>query len=108
MPDRSNGRTFLDGLRVKREELASAGVEISEDDYRSTVINFHPFFLVNFASSQFATARMFAKDKTIASNTLFSLMSEEYELQKNQRYRNNGGKGKEIDEAMAVGLYRGK
>ena len=41
----TNVRTFLDDLRVKREELASVGVEISEDDYRSTIINFLPFSL---------------------------------------------------------------
>ena len=53
-PNRSNVRTFLDDLRVKREELASVGVKISEDDYRSTVINSLPYSLANFASSQLA------------------------------------------------------
>ena len=69
---------------------------------------FPPFFPYDIASSQFVTARVFAKDKTIAPDTSISLMCEEYKRQKNQRYRNNGGKGKEIDEAIAVGLYRGK
>ena len=104
MPDRSNVPTFLDGLRVKHEELASARVEITEDDYRSAIISFLPISLVNFASSQFATTRMFAKDKTIAPDTLISPISEEYEPQKNQRNQDNGGKVKEIDEAMGVGL----
>ena len=63
-----------------------------------------PFSLVNFASSQFATARMFAKDETMAPDTLIFLISEEYEAQKKQRNQDDGGKRKEIDEAMAVDL----
>ena len=34
---------------------------------------------------------------------LISLISEEYECQKNQRNQDSGGKGKEPDEAMSVG-----
>ena len=109
-PVRSNVRTFLDDLRVKREELASVGVKISEDDYRSTVINSLPFSLANFASSQLAAAQLFSTSKTIAPDILISLISEEYERQKNQRNQDSGGKGKEVDEAMSVGSssYKGK
>ena len=32
-PDKGNVREFLDNLRVKREELASVGVDIDEKDY---------------------------------------------------------------------------
>ena len=32
-PDKGNVLEFLDGLRVKREELASVGVDIDETDY---------------------------------------------------------------------------
>jgi len=112
-PSQSNVRTFLDDLRVKREELASVGVKISKDDYRSTVINSLPVSLANFASSQLAAAQLFSVTKTIAPDTLISLISEEYEHQKNQRNQDASGKGKEPDEAMSVGngsssSYKGK
>ena len=41
-PDKGNVREFLDNLRVKREELASVGVDIDEKDYRSTIISSLP------------------------------------------------------------------
>ena len=90
--------------------MASVSVKISEDDYRSTVINSLPFSLANFASSQLAAAQLFSMLKTIAPDILISLISEEYERQKNQCNQDSGGKGKEVDEAMSVGLslYKGK
>ena len=106
-PDKGNVREFLDGLRVKREELASVGVDIDEKDYRSTIISSLPFTLANFASSQLAAARMFAPSKTIVPDSLISLISEEYERQKTQKSRRSG-KTKDDDEAMAVGSTKGK
>ncbi len=103
-PEKSNVREFLDNLRVKREELASVGVDIDEKDYRSTILSSLPTVLANFASSQLAAARMFSPDKMIMPDVLISLISEEYERQKTQRTRRSGGKGKdEADEAMSVG-----
>ena len=78
-PDKGNVQEFLDNLRVKREELASVGVDIDEKDYRSTIISSLPYSLANFASSQLANARMFTSTKTIAPDSLISLISEEYE-----------------------------
>ncbi|KZV84356.1 hypothetical protein EXIGLDRAFT_624329, partial [Exidia glandulosa HHB12029] len=40
--DKENVRKFLDDLAMKREELAAVGVEISDKDYRSTIINSIP------------------------------------------------------------------
>ncbi|KIJ22570.1 hypothetical protein M422DRAFT_197022, partial [Sphaerobolus stellatus SS14] len=37
-----NIRDWLDGLRTKREELASVGVDITEKDYRSTILKSLP------------------------------------------------------------------
>jgi hypothetical protein len=56
-PDKGNVREFLDSLRVKREELASVGVDIDEKDYRSTIISSLPFSLANFTSSQVPKGR---------------------------------------------------
>ena len=101
-PDKGNVREFLDGLRVKREELASVGVDIDEKDYRLTIIASLPFALANFASSQLASARMYAPSKTIAPDSLISLISEEFERQKNQKSRRSGKtKDDDKDEAMA-------
>jgi hypothetical protein len=102
-PDKGNVREFLDNLRVKREELASVGVDIDEKDYRSTIISSLPFALANFASSQLAAARMFASSRTIAPDSLISLISEEYERQKTQKSRQSGKAKDDADEAMAVG-----
>jgi hypothetical protein len=105
-PEKGNVREFLDNLRVKREELATVGVDIDENDYRSTIISSLPIALANFASSQLAAARLFAPSKTILPDALISLISEEYERQKTQRSRRSGvGKAKEDekDEALVVG-----
>lgn len=84
-PDKGNVWEFLDNLRVKREELASVGVDIDEKDNRSMIILSLPYALANFASTQLAAARMFAPSKTIAPDSLISLILEEYEHQKTQR-----------------------
>jgi hypothetical protein len=107
-PDKGNVREFLDNLRVKREELASVGVDIDEKDYRSTIISSLPYVLANFASSQLAAARMFAPSKTIAPDSLISLISEEYERQKTQKSRRSGKTKDDADEAMAASSGKGK
>ena len=103
--EKGNVREFLDNLRVKREELASVGVDIDEKDYRSTIISSLPIALANFASSQLAAARLFAPSKTIVPDALISSISKEYERQKTQRLRRSGaGKSKEDekDEALSA------
>ena len=93
----------MDGLHAKREELASVGVDIDEKDYRSTIISSLPIALANFASSQLASARLYAPMKTIALDSLISLISEEYEQQKAQRsHRSSTGKGKDDDKDEAL------
>ncbi|KDR65014.1 hypothetical protein GALMADRAFT_260373, partial [Galerina marginata CBS 339.88] len=107
-PEKSNVREFLDALRIKREELASVGVSISEQDYISTILSSLPYALSNFASTALAAARVFAQPgatQTADPNTLITMISEEYERQKTQHLR-RGGKAKaddkDKDEAMAV------
>jgi gag-polypeptide of LTR copia-type/Zinc knuckle len=105
-PDKGDAREFLDSLRTKREELATMGVDIDEKDYRSTIITSLPYSLANFASSQLASAKMYATTKTIAPDALISLISEEADRQRSQRAlrprpqrRDNEGKK---DEALTV------
>jgi hypothetical protein len=110
-PKKGNVREFLDGLRVKREELATVGVDIDKKDYRSTIISSLPVPLANFASNQLAAAKLYAPTKTIVLDSLISLISEEYERQRTQRSRRAGSlksKDDDRDEAMAVSLGKGK
>jgi Pol polyprotein, beta-barrel domain/gag-polypeptide of LTR copia-type len=104
-PDKSNIREFLDGLRVKREELATFGVDIEEKDYRSTIIKSLPPHLSAFASNLLAGAKLYSSTKTIGPDGLIMLVSEEYECHAAQRSRRSGhasGKGEDKDEAMFV------
>jgi hypothetical protein len=110
-PEKSNVREFLDSLHVKREELATVGVEIDTKDYLSTIISPLPISLSNFASNQLATAKLYHSTKTIDPNVLISLISEEYERQKVQRLcRSNGKSPKEDnhDKAMYASSSRGR
>jgi len=95
---------------VKREELATVGVEIDTKDYLSTIISSFPISLSNFASNQLAATKLYAVSKTIDPDALISLISEEYKWQKAQRScRSNGKSPKEDnhDEAMSASLSKG-
>ena len=105
-PDKGNVWQFLDELRMKREELATVGVDIDEKDYHSTIISSLPYSLANFTSNQLAAAKLYSSTKTITPDALISLISEEYECQQVQRSRRNSGNGKakdhDRDEALSV------
>ena len=101
--DKGGVREFLEGLRLKKEELSQAGVAIEEADYLSVILSSLPPAMSNFASSQLAAAR-FSATKTITSSDLISMLIEEADRQKAQYAQRKGsGKGKEDDsEALAV------
>jgi len=80
-PEKGNVRKFLEGLRVKREELAQVGVDIENKDYLSTIVGSLPFALSNFASSQLTAVCMFSTTKTIDLDMLISLLVEESDRQ---------------------------
>ena len=110
-PEKGNVRKFLEGLRVKREELAHVGVDIENKDYLSTIVGSLPFALSNFASSQLTAAHMFSTTKTIDPDMLISLLVEESDHQQAQYVRQKtGGKGKEgeRDEALSVASDKGR
>lgn len=100
--DKGNVREFLEGLRTKREELATMGVDIEEKDYRSTIISSLPTSLSNFASNQLAAAKLHSATKTIAADTLIHMICEEYERQQSQRIKRKQVKKEEDtrDEAL--------
>ena len=95
---------FLDGLHMKQEELASVGVTIDEKDYRSTIIKSLPMSLAHFASSQLAAACLYSSTKTIAPDTLISIIIEEAEHQKawGTSRSDHHDRDKDKDEALAA------
>jgi len=102
-PEKGNIREFLEGLRIKREELAQVGVEIDKKDFLSTIISSLPYHLSNFASAQLTAAKMFAPTKLIEPDVLMTLLMEEAEWQKAQLARHAFRKGKEEhDEALSI------
>jgi len=109
-PEKGNVREFLDSLRVKREVLATVGVEIDDKDYLSTIISSLPMSLSNFASNQLAATKLYALTKTIDPDALISLISEEYKQQKAQCSRRSNGKSPkedDWDEAMSASSSKG-
>jgi hypothetical protein len=102
--DKGNPWEFLEGLRVKKEELelAQAGVEIDEKDYFSIIISSLPYSLSNFASSQLAVAQFLTKK--ITPDDLLSMLLEESDRQWAQFQRQRvSGKGKEdSNEALSA------
>jgi hypothetical protein len=81
--DRGGVREFLEGLRLKKEELSQAGVDIDEKDYFSVIISSLPPSMSNFASSQMAAAR-FSATKVLLSTDLLPILIEEADRQKAQ------------------------
>jgi hypothetical protein len=102
-PDKGNPRDFLEGLRVKKEELCQAGVVVDEKDYFSVIISSLPLSLSNFASNQLAAAQF--STRKMSPNDLLSMLLEESDRQRAQYQRRRGpGKGKDEEgEALAVG-----
>ena len=102
-PDKGNPREFLEGLRVKKEELAQAGVDVDEKDYFSIIISSLPYLLSNFASSQLAAAQ-FLSTKKITPDDLLSMLLEESDRQRAQfQRRRTSGKGKDDgNEALSA------
>ena len=51
-PAGGNVREFLKNLTVRREDLATERVIISEDDFRSKIISCFPKYISDFASNK--------------------------------------------------------
>ncbi|KAJ8501985.1 hypothetical protein ONZ45_g11958 [Pleurotus djamor] len=101
--DKGDVREFLEGLRMKREELAMMGVIISDDDYRSTILQSLPTGISNFTSNQLAMAKLLGHQ--VDPDALISLISEESDRWSSHRSR-RAKKSRDddgiADEAMAV------
>jgi hypothetical protein len=99
-------RTFLKGLQYKRDELAAAGVTVSDRDYRRTVLRGIPGRLAEFAS-WLLTSR--GSSNPIDTDTLIGDICEEADRTKNRRGKDRDQQGKtetkqqnQTDEALAA------
>jgi hypothetical protein len=96
--------TFLTSMRYKCEELAAAGVRISNKDYQHTVLRGISDKLARFAS-QLLTAVCLTRSPNVDTGTLIDHICEEADRLKNRHTRGQkprGGKKDGIDEALAA------
>src|SRR6266540_1673089 len=101
--DKANPREFLEGLRLKKEELAQAGVVVDEKDYFSVIILSLLMALSNFTSNQLAAAQ-FSSMKTMTPDDLLSMLMEESDRQRAQQlHRQGSGKAKDNDNEVLAG-----
>src|SRR6266571_4246158 len=70
-------RVFLRSVRYKREELAAAGVYITNKDYQRTVLRGIPEELARFASTVLSSARLVHHVTTVDTETLIKHICEE-------------------------------
>ena len=98
--------TFLTSLTYKREELAAAGVTITDKDYEHIVLRSFPEELAKYAAHLLGSAHLNDPNSVIDTNTRISHICEEAERMKNRRtgsQPSQGGKKEgQTDEALAL------
>ena len=99
-------RPFLMSLCSKREELAAAGISITQKDYQCTVLKGIPEELAKFAAQLLSSACLNSRPP-VATDTLIDHICEEAEHVKNRRgggaqSQKGGSAKKEGDEALAA------
>jgi hypothetical protein len=79
--EKANVHTFMDQLRTERKKLASYGVVISTEDFRSTIISSLPPSLATFASALLASTSLVhgsnGKPAEVNPNVLILLIVKE-------------------------------
>ena len=98
-------RTFLTALHCKKEDLAAAGVHVTQKEYQCTILKSPPDELAKFAALLLSNARI--SNQVIGTETLINNICEESEWLKNRRARNQQGQGGnrkdgQADEALAA------
>jgi len=85
---------FLIDLGTRKEELISNGIEISDGEYHSTILNSIPEWLRRFASSVLAS--LYAKDPAYAMDpeVLSRIVREEYDRSMREREHRNQRDGR--------------
>ncbi|KAK2461343.1 hypothetical protein APHAL10511_006641 [Amanita phalloides] len=116
----TNLRSEFDHIRMKYELLVNAGITVSEDDYRTLVINFLPSELSTFIAQLSAQMKMMnirqgvsssdtsstsdAKSSDPDAEELMSFALEEWDHRESYKKANNksSGKQKETSDATAM------
>lgn len=79
-PPGGDVRVFLTNLRAKKSELLAVGVHISDNEYRSAIIQSLPRWLATFASNQLSAARLHSSlGKTIDPDLLIIMICDEWD-----------------------------
>ena len=76
-PEKGDIQAFLNDLRMKKAELSAVGVNISDDDYRNSIIQSLPHWLATFASNQLTAARLAGHD--IEPELLITFICDEWD-----------------------------
>jgi hypothetical protein len=93
-------REFLTSLCYKHEELAAAGVLITDEDYKRTILRGIPAELGTFASQLLSAAALISKSAPVDLDALVSHLCEETDRLKSRRAK--GKKDNPTDEAMTA------
>jgi hypothetical protein len=86
-------REFLSSLCYKREELAAAGVVVTEKEYKRTILCGIPSDLATFASHLLSSALIVHSSASINIDALINQINEEAKRLKSRRTRGQGGQG---------------
>ena len=108
-PKDGDVRTFLTSVRYKCEELATAGVTVTTNDYQCTVLHGISEKLAQSASQVMTAAHI--TNNVLDTDALIDLICEEAEWMKNSHAKGQGKKGGKKDgedEALAASDIRKK
>jgi hypothetical protein len=95
-------REFLANLGCKREELATAGVIVTEKEYERTILRGIPSDLATFASQLLSSAMIIRGSAQINLDALKNQICEEADRLKSRRPKGNGKKDSTTDEALSA------
>ena len=98
-----NVREFLASLCCKREELAAAGVSVTEKEYERTILQGIPSELATFASHLLSSALIVHGAASIDLDALINQICEEADRLKSRHGKGQSGKkDPTTDEALAA------
>ena len=95
-------REFLASLGRKREELAAAGVTVTEKEYERTILRGIPGELATFTSHLMSSALIVHGAKSINLDALTNQICEEADQLKSCCSKGQGGKKDPTDEALSA------
>jgi hypothetical protein len=93
-------REFLTSLCYKREELAAAGVQVTDEEYKRTILSSIPTELGTFVSQLLSAAALISKSAPVDLDALVSQLCKEADRLKSCRAK--GKKDNTIDEALTA------